>query len=109
MKSVKQFLDQAETLVKAELWEEGEASTTTADVATPDVPMFGGARVFKVDTATFMKARMGKKKFDRWYNYVDEDNGGADIRSYGLKNPKAPIVLQDSATGAMMYLRYGKQ
>lgn len=108
MKSVSKFLKQAEAVAKDGLYEEGEAATTTSDVALKDTPMFAGARVWTVPTDVFMKARMGKKKFAKWYNYVDEDNGGAEIRAYGLKNPKAPIVLQDQASGAMMYLRYGR-
>lgn len=103
MKTLTKFKQQAEDAVN-----EMDASTTTADVANPDVPMFAGARVFSVPTNVFVNARLGKKKYAKWYNYVDEDNGGAEIREYGIKNPKAPIVLQDQASGAMMYLRYGR-
>lgn len=92
------------------LKEEMSAATTTGDVAMVDRPMdFAGSKVFKVPTATFMKARMGKKKYDKWYNYVGEADNAEEIRSYGLKNPKNAVILQDSSSGAMMYLRYGKR
>lgn len=89
--------------------EDMSASTTTGDVAMVDTPMdFAGSKVFKVPTSSFMKARMGKKKYAKWFDYVGESDNAEDIRSYGLKHPKAPIILQDSQTGAMMYLRYGR-
>lgn len=94
--------------VDATLREEGESATTTSDVAVPDTPMFGGHRVFPVPTDTFVKARLGKKKYAKWFDYVGESPNGEEIRSFGLKNPKAPIILQDERSGAMMYLRYGR-
>lgn len=90
--------------------EDMSAATTTGDVAMIDKPMnFAGNRVFKVPTNVFVNARMGKKKYDKWYNYVGEADNAEEIRSYGLKNPKAAVILQDATTGAMMYLRYGKR
>ena len=90
--------------------EDLSAATTTSDVALVDKPMnFAGQRVFKVPTQTFMKARMGKKKYTKWHNYVGEAENAEEIRSYALKNPKAAIILQDSQTGSMMYLRYGRK
>lgn len=92
------------------LKEDMSAATTTGDVAMVDRPMdFAGSKVFKVPTSTFMKARMGKKKYTKWYNYVGEADNAEEIRSYGLKNPKNAVILQDSSSGAMMYLRYGKR
>lgn len=100
-----------EFLAKEDYLKEDIASaTTTGDVAMVDKPIeFAGNRVFKVPTATFMKARLGKKKYARWYNYVGEADNAEEIRSYGLKNPKNAVILQDSSSGAMMYLRYGKR
>lgn len=92
------------------LKEDMSAATTTGDVAMVDKPMnFAGNKVFKVPTQTFMKARMGKKKYTKWHNYVGEAENAEEIRSYALKNPKAAIILQDSQTGSMMYLRYGRK
>jgi hypothetical protein len=69
---------------------------------------FAGHTVFVVDGERFSKARLGKKRYARWATYVGEDNIGSEIKEYGKKNPKAPIILQHEATGAMLYLRYGK-
>lgn len=92
------------------LSEDMSAATTTGDVALVDRPMnFAGQKVFKVPTTSFIKARMGKKKYTRWHNYVGEAENAEEIRSYALKNPKSAIILQDEQTGAMMYLRYGRK
>lgn len=68
--------------------------------------MFSGSRVFDCDTDTFMKCRFGKDKYKRYKTYVGEND---EIRHYGRQNPKAGIVLHDSKTGAMLYLRRPKQ
>ena len=92
------------------LKEDMSAATTTGDVAMVDKPIkFAGNKVFKVPTQTFMKARMGKKKYTKWHNYVGEADNAEEIRSYALKNPKSAIILQDEQTGSMMYLRYGRK
>ena len=90
--------------------EDMSAATTTGDVALVDTPMnFAGNKVFKVPTATFMKARLGKKKYTKWSTYVGEAENAEEIRAYALKNPKSAVILQDEQTGAMMYLRYGRK
>ena len=38
--------------------------------------------------------------------YVGDDEAGQEIRNYGLKNPKAPIIVKHNKTGHMMYLRH---
>lgn len=92
------------------LKEDMSAATTTSDVAMVDKPLeFAGNRVFKVPTTTFMKARLGKKKYAKWFDYVGEAPNAEVIRTYGLKNPKSAVILQDESSGAMMYLRYGKR
>ena len=103
------------------LEEEVSASaTTTGDVALKDMPLgkkkrkeiemetFAGAQVFVVDQDRFQQSRLGKAKFARWSSYVGEDELGMAIREYGIKNPRKPIVLKNSMTGAMLFLRYGR-
>jgi hypothetical protein len=101
------------------LEEEVSASaTTTADVALKDKPLgkkkkfetetFAGNQVFVVDQERFQNARMGKSRFHRWSKYVGEDDLGLAIREYGIGNPGKPIILKNSATGSMLYLRYGR-
>lgn len=68
---------------------------------------FNGSAVFEVDTDTFMKCRLSKRKHDRYEQYIGECEGGEDIRQYGLDNPGKPIMVKDRQTGAMLYLRYG--
>ena len=55
-----------------------------------------------------MKARFGKKKYAKYENYVGNDEVGEEIRQYGRANPSKPIIIKDSLTGAMLYLKYGK-
>ena len=70
---------------------------------------FAGTEVFEVDPDIFMKARFGKKKYDKYENYVGNDEIGQEIRQYGRTNPGKSIIIQDSLTGAMLYLKKGKE
>ena len=70
---------------------------------------FAGNEVFEVDSECFGRCRIGKKKYERYENYVGNDETGQAIREYGLKNQGKAIVVQDKNTGAMMFLRYGKE
>ena len=62
-----------------------------------------------VPTTTFLKARMGKKKYEPYRKILGEIENGEEIRQYGRKYYKEPIILEDERTGAMCYLRYGKK
>lgn len=68
---------------------------------------FGGVDVFAVDPNIYMKSRFGKKKFERYKKYVGEDEVGEYIRMFARKNPKSPIIVMDSSTGCMQFLRHG--
>ena len=68
---------------------------------------FGGVDVFAVDPNIYMKSRFGKKKFDRYKKYVGEDEVCEYIRMFARKNPKKPIILMDTSTGCMQFLRHG--
>ena len=92
--------------------------TGTAGVATRGIPLgqppkgvvmkrFAGMDVFKVNPSTYPKSRYGKKKFDRYSRYVGEDEAGQYIRAYARKYPKKPIIVMDSDTGCMQFLRHG--
>ena len=69
---------------------------------------FAGINVFDVNPTHFELCRMGKRKYLRYEKYVGNDDTGESIRQYGRNNPKAPIILKNSQTGAMLYLRYGR-
>jgi len=73
------------------------------------VRRFAGNDVFVVDPEKYHKAYVGKKKYARYEEYVGNDEIGEAIRQYGRdpKNRGKAIVLQNSNTGAMVFLRYG--
>ena len=68
---------------------------------------FGGIDVFALDPSHFQKSRFGKKKYTRYSGYVGEDEAGEYIRAFARKYPKKPIIVMDSQTGCMQYLRHG--
>ena len=68
---------------------------------------FGGIDVFAIDPTYFQKSRLGKKKYTRYSGYVGEDEAGEYIRAFARKYPKKPIIVMDSRTGCMQYLRHG--
>lgn len=70
---------------------------------------FAGKAVFTVPSDRFYKAKYGKKKFEHYSSYVGRDELGEDIRAYIKENPNEPVILEDEATGAMFYLKYGKR
>ena len=72
---------------------------------TPD-DTFAGVDVFNVNDNEFMNCKHGKKKHERWSNYVDMDSeSGKRIYGYAKKNPKKSIIVQHDKTGHMIYLK----
>ena len=72
---------------------------------TPD-DTFAGVDVFNVNDDEFMNCKHGKKKHERWSNYVDVDSdSGKRIYGYAKKNPKKSIIVQHDKTGHMIYLK----
>ena len=68
---------------------------------------FKGIDVFAIDPKHFQKSRLGKKKYTRYSGYVGEDEAGQYIRTFARKYPKKPIIVMDSQSGCMQYLRHG--
>lgn len=68
---------------------------------------FAGNAIFDCDSATFADCRLGKKKYLKYKTFVGEDETGERIRKYGRANPKKGVILRDSKTKAMLYLRRG--
>lgn len=84
-----------------------EMNTSTVDLE-PAKPCdtFCGVDVFEVDHDTYVKCMDGKKPYDRWNKYVDiESETGKAIRDYAFKNHKNSIILKDSNTSGMIYLK----
>ncbi len=72
---------------------------------TPD-DTFAGVDVFNVNDDEFINCKHGKKKHERWSNYVDIDSeSGKRIYGYAKKNPKKSIIVQHDKTGHMIYLK----
>ena len=72
---------------------------------TPD-DTFAGVDVFNVNDDEFLNCKHGKKKHQRWSNYVDMDSeSGQRIYGYAKKNPKKSIIVQHDKTGHMIYLK----
>jgi hypothetical protein len=69
---------------------------------------FANNDVFIVKSERFFAAQQGKRKFLAYDKYVGDDETGKEIREYAVSNPDKPVILQDEVTGAMSYLRYGK-
>ena len=89
----------------------GNIAGTTGDPPKGSKTMlrrFANNDVFVVDQDRYLKARLGKRKYLKYENYVGNDEVGEDIRQYGRKYPNKPIILQCEKTGAMTFLRYGK-
>lgn len=89
----------------------GNIAGTTGDPPRGSKAMlrrFANNDVFVVDQDRYLKARLGKKKYLKYENYVGNDEVGEEIRQYGRKYPNKPIILQCERTGAMTFLRYGK-
>ena len=129
-----QFFDQFEKMYNGDL--EFESSTlnrlqrtldedtptvTTGGMAYRDIPLdlgkppkglvrkkFGGIDVFGVDPSLFGRSILGKKKYGRYKSYVGEDEIGKYITAWARKYPNKPIIVMDSVTGCMQYLRHGK-
>ena len=89
----------------------GNVATRGMKLGTPPkgliMKKFGGIDVFGVDPKIYKQSRFGKKKFERYKKYVGEDEVGEYIRMFARKNPKKPIILMDTSTGCMQFLRHG--
>ena len=81
----------------------------STDVVEPNLipdDTFAGVDVFNVNNDEFMNCKHGKKKHERWSNYVDMDSeSGKRIYGYAKKNPKKSIIVQHDKTGHMIYLK----
>lgn len=114
------FTDELDTLFEQVIDEDTPVTTTGGGaIAYRDIPlgnppktlkrkMFAGKDVFVVEPKFFDKARTGKRKYHKYKDYVGEDEAGQYIRAYARTYPKKAIIVMDSSTGAMQYLRHGK-
>ena len=87
----------------------GQPALVGSNLQEAKMGKFAGNDTFIVNSKTYHKVRNEKKKGKHWKSYLDEDESLSHIREYASKNHKKPIILQDEATGAMCYARYGKK
>lgn len=67
---------------------------------------FAGMEVFVVDSDTYTKLLNPKNKNDRYVSLVGDGRIGTAIKKYAYENPGKPILIQNSLTNHMKYLRY---
>ena len=83
----------------------GEDVATVEPNIIPD-DTFAGVDVFKVNDTEYNNCKFGKKKHERWSNYVDVDSeSGKRIYGYAKKNPNKSIIVQHDKTDHMLYLK----
>lgn len=82
-------------------------SRQTGETCNQPSDMFAGRKVFAVDSETFHRCRLGKRKHARYEEYVGTGTQGQAIREYGRsRHGRRGIILVDETTGAMLYLRH---
>ena len=67
--------------------------------------IFAGQQCFEVNDEVYHACVKGKNRYHRYEKYVGNDEIGEAIREFGRNNPKKPIVIRSSKTGAMVYLK----
>lgn len=68
-------------------------------------PKFMGHRIFDVSLGTLMKTKHGKEPKHRYKKYLEDEPHSEEIRLYCRSNPKKSIILRDSKSGQMVFLR----
>lgn len=68
------------------------------------VDTFGAADVFDVDMERLLRVQT-KKRWERYSKYLELDEVGEEIRQHARKNRKRDVILRDSKTGVMRFLR----
>lgn len=71
---------------------------------TIDEDTFAGADVLDTDMDVLMAVKEPKKRWERYAKYVGVEEGGEAIRQHARGTAK-DIILRDSKTGTMTYLR----
>ena len=67
-----------------------------------------GTPIFVVSPEVYDQCKWGREKYQRWNKIVGEGKGESKIIEYGKKYPDRPIIVKNSKTEAMQYLRFGQ-
>jgi len=69
---------------------------------------FAGCEVFEIDSSRYNSCTRAKLRYERFSKFVGDDEIAMDIREYARTYPAKGIMIQDSATGSMTYLKLPK-
>jgi len=65
-------------------------------------------KVFEIPPALFDRMKKGRRKFESWGGYIEEEGDEtfvSDIKLYSLRNNGRPVIIQNSDTGERAMLR----
>ena len=67
---------------------------------------FAGVEVFDLSPEEYQNCVNGRNKYERWSRKLNmEDDTNQSIRRYSHRNPDKDIIVRDSRTGMMAYLK----
>lgn len=80
----------------------------------PGIKEYRRKKKFKVSKKLFIFGKMLRRKLptfkaEEFDEYSDNDSLITEITEYAKQNLNSPIILENEDTGAIMYLRYGKE
>ncbi len=64
--------------------------------------------VFVLKSEDYLNCLTAKTRTERYAKYIKDQESLADIVEYSKKKPSAPIMIEDETTGAMTYLKLGR-
>ena len=65
-------------------------------------------KVFEVSPEIFKRMEEGKARYSQWSQFIEEEDDSPvvdAIKSYSLRNPTSPVVIQNTDTGERAILR----
>ena len=65
-------------------------------------------KIFDVPSEIFKRMQEGKARYSQWSKFIEEEDDSPvvdAIKSYSLRNPTSPVVIQNSDTGERAILR----
>ena len=65
-------------------------------------------KIFDVPPEIFKRMQEGKARYSQWSQFIEEEDDSPvvdAIKSYSLRNPTSPVVIQNSDTGERAILR----
>ncbi len=67
---------------------------------------FAGVEVFDLSSDEYQQCINGRDRYERWSRKLNmEDGSNQSIRRYSHRNPGKDIIVRDSRTGMMAYLK----